>query len=430
MSQQTPFNSPVSTSLPGPDNITRATLPNGITVLARANFNSPSIVISGYLHAGSLFEEDSKAGLASFTASALMRETVPHDFQEIYDALESAGASLGYNGGTHTTGFGGKALVEDLELLLDLLSETLRQPTFPQEQVERLRAQLMTGLAIRAQDTRQMAHLTFDQIIYKGHPYGRSEDGYPETVETISRDDMAGFHKSYYGPRGLVLAVVGAIEPDQAVNMVTKIFGEWENPQQPNPPELPPVTPLTQSLTEKVTIEGKIQSDIILGTPGPERRSPDFLSAALGNNILGQFGMMGRIGEVVREQAGLAYYAFSSVSGGVGPGAWYVTAGVNPANIDTAIELIKKEITRFVNEPVTAEELADSKTNFIGRLPLSLETNNGVVSALINLEKFDLGLDYYERYAELVQAITAEEVLDTAQRYLDPDRLGIAVAGP
>ena len=430
MSQQTRFNSPLSTSLPGPDDITRATLPNGITVLARANFNSPSIVISGYLQAGSLFEEDSKAGLASFTASALMRGTVPHDFQEIYDALESAGASLGYNGGTHTTGFGGKALAEDLEMLLDLLSETLRQPTFPQDQVERLRAQLMTGLAIRAQDTSQMAHLTFDQIVYKGHPYGRSEDGYPETVETISRDDMAGFHKSYYGPRGLVLAVVGAIEPEQAVNMVTEILGDWENPQQPNPPELPPVTPLTQSLTEKVTIEGKIQADIILGTPGPERRSPDFLSAALGNNILGQFGMMGRIGEAVREQAGLAYYAFSSVSGGVGPGAWYVSAGVNPTNIDTAIDLIKKEITRFVNEPVTDEELADSKTNFIGRLPLSLETNNGVVSALINLEKFDLGLDYYERYAELVQAITAEEVLETAQRYLDPDRLGIAVAGP
>ena len=430
MSQQTRFNSPISSSLPGPDDITRATLPNGITVLARANFNSPSVVISGYLHAGSLSEEDSKAGLASFTASALMRGTVPRDFQEIYDALESAGASLGYHGGTHTTGFGGNALAEDLVLLLDLLSETLRQPTFPQDQVERLRAQLMTGLAIRSQDTRQMAHLTFDQVIYKGHPYARSDDGYPETVETISRDDLASFHNSHYGPHGMVVTVVGAIEPDQAVTMVSEILGDWENPQQPNPPELPPLTPLPQSLTEKVTIEGKIQADIILGTPGPKRRSPDFLAAALGNNILGQFGMMGRIGEAVREQAGLAYYAFSSVSGGVGPGAWYVNAGVNPANIDIAIDLIRKEITRYVNEPVTAEELADSKTNFTGRLPLSLETNNGVASALVNLEKFELGLDYYERYAELVQAITAEEVLETAQRYLDPDRLGIAVAGP
>ena len=406
MSQQPLFNSPILTSLPGPDDITRAVLPNGITVLARANFNSPSVVISGYLHAGGLFEADSKAGLAGFTASALMRGTVQHDFQSLYDALESVGASLGFNGGTHTTGFGGKALAEDLELLLSLLSETLRQPAFPQEQVERLRAQIMTGLAIRAQDTRQMAHLTFDQIIYQGHPYSRSESGYPETIQAISREDLVEFHNIHYGPRGMVLSVVGAIEPGKAVDMVSAILGDWDNPQQPNPLELPPVTPLTESLTEKVTIEGKIQADIILGRPGPERRSPDFLAAALGNNILGQFGMMGRIGEAVREQAGLAYYAFSAVSGGVGPGAWYASAGVNPANIDTAIDIIQTEIARYVRELVTSEELADSKTNFIGRLPLSLETNNGVASALVNLEKFDLGLDYYERYAELVQAIT------------------------
>jgi zinc protease len=430
MSQKTSINSQTLTSLPGPDDITRAVLSNGITVLARANFNSPSIVISGYLHAGSLFEADPKAGLAGFTASALMRGTEKRDFQEIYEALESAGASLGYNGGTHTTAFGGKALSEDLELLLNVLSETLRHPTFPQDQVERLRAQLMTSLAIRAQDTSQMAHLTFDQIIYKGHPYSRSEDGYPETVGTITRDDLAEFHNLHYGPCGMVVSIVGAIEPDQAVKIVGETLGDWENPQQPIPPELPPVTPLSQLRTEKVTIEGKIQADIFLGTPGPKRRSPDFLIAALGNNILGQFGMMGRIGDTVRKQAGLAYYAFSSVSGGVGPGAWYVSAGVNPANIDTAIGLIQKEITRFVNEKVTDEELADSKTNFIGRLPLSLETNHGVVNALINLEKFELGLDYYEHYAEFVQAITAGEILETAQRYLDPDRLGIAVAGP
>lgn len=430
MSQQTHSNSPFLTSLPGPDDITRGVLPNGITVLARANFNSPSVVISGYLQAGSLYEADSKAGLAGFTASALMRGTVQHDFQELYDALESVGASLGFNGGTHTTGFGGKALAEDLELLLSLLSETLRQPTFPQAQVERLRAQLMTGLAIRAQDTREMAHLVFDKIIYEAHPYSRSEDGYPETIEQISQEDLVEFHNSHYGPSGMVVTVIGAIEPDMAVNMVSAILGDWDNPKQPNAPELPPVTPLTESLTEKVTIEGKIQSDIILGKPGPERRSPDFLAAALGNNILGQFGMMGRIGEAVREQAGLAYYAFSSVNGGVGPGAWFVSAGVNPENIDKAIDIIQTEITRYVRELVTAEEMKDSKTNFIGRLPLSLETNSGVATALVNLEKFDLGLDYYELYAEKVQAITAKEVLETAQRYLDPDRLGIGIAGP
>jgi zinc protease len=160
------------------------------------------------------------------------------------------------------------------------------------------------------------------------------------------------------------------------------------------------------------------------------RRSPDFLAAALGNNILGQFGMMGRIGEAVREKAGLAYYAYSSLSGGMGPGPWAVSAGVDPQNVDQVIELARTEIARFAAEPVSVEELNDSKTNFIGRLPLALESNAGVAGALLNLERYDLGLDYYQRYTDLINAVTPVKVWRAAQRYLHPDRMGIAVAGP
>jgi zinc protease len=425
-------NSQIATShsLPGSDDITRQELSNGIVVLSRANFNSPSVVVSGYLPAGSLFDGDEKLGLADFTAQALMRGTIRRPFQEIYDALESAGASLGFSGGTHTIGFGGRALSEDLDLLLGLLAEALRQPTFPPEQVERLRAQLLTGLAIRAQDTGAMASLAFDQIVYAGHPYARPEDGYPETIQAISQEDLATFHHTFYGSRGMVIAVVGAVEPTQAIDKVTRVLGDWQYPAQPEPPGLPLVSAPEEPLTRKVDIPGKSQADIVLGVVGPERRSPDFLSASLGNNILGVFGMMGRIGEVVREKAGLAYYAYSNLSGGIGPGPWSVSAGVDPANVEQAIDLIRGEIARFIAEPVTAEELADSQTNFIGRLPLSLESNGGVASALLNLERFDLGLDYYRQYPDLVRAVTREEVLETARRYFLPTRLGIAVAGP
>ena len=419
-----------SHSLPGSDDITRQELSNGIVVLSRANFNSPSVVVSGYLPAGSLFDSDEKLGLADFTAQALMRGTIRRPFQEIYDALESAGASLGFSGGTHTIGFGGRALSEDLDLLLELLAEALRQPTFPPEQVERLRAQLLTGLAIRAQDTGEMASLAFDQIVYAGHPYARPEDGYPETIQAISQEDLATFHRTFYGSRGMVIAVVGAVEPTQAIDKVTRVLGDWQYPEQPEPPSLPPVSAPEEPLTRKVDIPGKSQADIVLGVVGPERRSPDFLAASLGNNILGVFGMMGRIGEVVREKAGLAYYAYSNLSGGIGPGPWSVSAGVDPANVEQAIDLIRGEIARFIAEPVTAEELADSQTNFIGRLPLSLESNGGVASAILNLERFDLGLDYYRQYPDLVRAVTQEEVLETARRYFLPNRLGIAIAGP
>jgi zinc protease len=426
------LNTGVSTnySLPGPDDITRVELENGLVLLTRSNFNSPSVTISGQLRVGSLFDPDEKLGLADFTASALMRGTQKRSFQQIYDTLESAGASLGLDGGTHTTSFGGKALEEDLDMLLNLLAEVLLTPTFPVIDIERLRAQLLTSLAIRAQDTADMASLAFDKIVYDGHPYSRPEDGYPETIQAITQEDLISFHRRHFGPQGMVIVIVGGVAPDEVVEKVRGALGAWENPEQPIPPKLPPIAPLTQLVRQRVTIPGKSQADLLMGAPGPERNAQTFLAASLGNNVLGQFGLMGRIGDVVREKSGLAYYAHSSLSGGLGPGPWSISAGVDPMNIDKAIDLIRQEVDRFVREPVSDEELADSQANFIGRLPLSLESNSGVASALLNIERYQLGLDYYQTYADQVRAVTTENVLQAAQTYLDADRLGIAVAGP
>ena len=419
-----------SSGLPGPEDTVRSVLPNGITVLARANFNSPSVVIGGYLQVGSLFDPDEKLGLADFTALALMRGTERQDVQQIFDALESAGANLSFSAGTHTTGFSGRSLSEDLPLILSTLTEVLRQPTFPAEQIEKLRAQLLTGLSIRAQDTADMASLTFDQILFTGHPYARPEDGWPETIQSIRRKDLASFHRRRYGARGMIVAVAGAIEPQQAVEQVQEALGDWENPDQTDPPALPPFRPLKKTTLRKVKIPGKSQSDIVIGTSGPSRKDPEFMPASLGNSILGQFGMSGRIGNIVRKKSGLAYYAYSSLSAGIGPGSWEVSSGVNPGNVQKAMDLICKEITHFIKKGISAEELADSQSNFVGRLPLSLESNAGVVNALLHMERFDLGLDYYRRYPDLVRSVTMEQVVSTARKYFDPDLLAIAIAGP
>ncbi len=419
-----------NSALPGSDDITRVVLPNGITILSRTNFNSPSVVISGYLPVGALFDPDEKLGLADFTASALMRGTEKRDFQAIYDEIESAGASFGFNARTHNVGFGGRSLSEDLPLLLDLLADTVRQPIFPVEHVERLRAQLLTGLAIRAQDTRDMASMVFDEIVYAGHPYSRPEDGFPETVQAITRDDLAAFHRSKYGPKGMVISIVGAVEPQDAIDQVTSILGDWENLSQEEKPVLPELKLLEKRAQRHHAVPGKSQSDIVMGFVGPKRRDPDYMAASLGNSVLGQFGMMGRIGDVVREKSGLAYYAYSSLSAGLGPGAWYVSAGVNPANVEKATDLIIEELTRFIDKGVTADELSDSQTNFVGRLPLSLESNSGVAGALLNIERYDLGMDYYRRYPDLVRAVTPEDVLAVARKYIKMGKLAIATAGP
>jgi len=417
-------------SFPSAEDVHQVTLSNGITVLARSNFNSPSISMGGYLPAGAIFESDEKLGLADFVSTSLMRGTQTRNFDQIYNELESVGASMGFDSGVHNTNFGGRALVEDLPLLLQLLAESLQTPTFPNDEVERLRAQLLTGLALRAQDTSEMSSLIFEKILYENHPYGRPNDGFVETIQSITRDDMENFHRLFFGPRGMVIAIVGAIQPKQAVEAVEKFFGAWQVEGQKEADALPSLKPIKKTVKRHHTIEEKSQSDLVIGTLAPTRKSEDYMAASLGNSVLGQFGMMGRIGNVVREKSGLAYYAYSSLNSGIGPGSWEVNAGVNPKNLNKAIDLVEKELKKFVKQGVTKNELEDSKANYIGRLPLSLESNGGVVSAILNIHRYELGMDYYQRYESLVRSVTRDDVVEVARKYIDPSRLVIATAGP
>lgn len=417
-------------SLPGEDDIYRCQLDNGILLMVRKNECSPSIYLSGYLPAGSMFDPQEKLGLAHITAAMLMRGTEHQTFRQIYDGLETAGASLGFGASVHNINFSGRCLAEDMSLLFDLLQECLIRPVFPTEQVERLRAQILTSLEIRAQNTAQMADLKFDEILFAGHPYSRPEDGFPDTINAIALEDIQVFHRKAYGPKGLVVVVVGAVTPEQVRDLLHNSLGSWRNLEQPATQKMPEIRPRNEKTRLHIPLTGKKQVDILMGVHGPRRTDSDYLAASLGNNILGQFGMMGRIGDAVREKAGLAYYAATSLNGWISAGSWEVSAGVNPANVDKAVEIILAEIRRFISEPVSREELRNSQANFIGRLPLSLESNSGVANSLLNIERFHLGLNYYRKYPALINAITSESVLETAHRYLDPDRFLIVSCGP
>jgi zinc protease len=417
-------------TLPGPDNILRASLENGITLLVRENFASPSVVLSGYLPVGSLADTEATAGLAYLTAAALTRGTRTRPFSEIFEALESIGANLSFSAGAHTISFQGKSLSEDLGLVLEILADTLAAPAFPKTEVERLKAQHLTSLAIREQDTGAQAELVFDSLVYARHPYRIPTDGTLESVKGLQAADLRLFHRRNFSPQGMVLSVVGGIESKKVVDLVTAALGGWTTSANSELPALPLLKPLKSTRRKAIRLAGKQQSDIIIGAAGPRRQDENFLPAVLGNNVLGRFGMMGRIGESVRVSAGLAYYAYSLVAGGLGPGPWQVIAGVNPQNEERAIELIFREIQRFVEAGVSRTELLENQANFIGRLPMQLESNEGVAGALTHIELYELGLDYYQRYPELIASITRDQVQEAAQRFLNPGRLAIAIAGP
>ncbi len=417
-------------SIPGPDTIHRYELANGIRILCLENPNSAAVSLVGLIGASSRSDPAEKLGLANFTASMLTRGTHTRNFQQLHLALESCGASLNFSTSAHNTWFAGKCLAEDLPLLLDISADCLMHPIFPDEYFERLRAQILSALAIREQDTGEAASLLFDQYLFPDHPYGQPTDGFAETIQRITVEDLQKYHQQYYSPRDMILVVAGAVEDGQVKDLAQKYFGDWEKQHAPAAAPIDvPAAP--QGLIRKHRhLEDKSQADLILGTRGPQRTSLDYLAVYLGNNILGQFGLMGRIGESVRTRSGLAYYASSSVTAWTDSGSWEVSAGTSAENLEKAIELICEEIRKYVSEPVSVEELDDSQSNLVGRLPLSLESNAGLANAILTMERFELGLDYYQHYAQSMRAITPEDILNASRKYLDPQRLVITSAGP
>ena len=415
---------------PGPDSIHVQTLDNGITVLVYENFAAESVIVDGYLQAGGLAESRGKAGLADFTASMLLRGTEKRSFAEIYEQMESVGASVHFSAGRHITEFSSASLVEDLDLVLDLLAESLCNPTFPAPEMEQLRGEVLTGLQIRENDTRQMAGLKFRELLYGDHPYGVSGRGYVDTVEALTRDDLVQFHQNYFGPQGMVVVVVGGIQADEAVAKIVGAFGKWQNPGQQPMPELPPVSRPETVRRIYHAIPDKTQADIMLGWPGPPRSAEDYMEASMANTVLGIFGMMGRLGKSVREEQGLSYYAYSRLQGGLGPSPWYVSTGVAPDKVEQALDSILAEVKRMQEELVPEEELADSKAYRTGSMPVSLETNDGLAGVISDMVLFDLGLDYLQRFPDMVAAVTPQTMQTVSRKYLSTENVAIAVVGP
>ena len=177
-------------------------------------------------------------------------------------------------------------------------------------------------------------------------------------------------------------------------------------------------------------MDNKSQVDFVLGNIGPSRLASDFYAAYVGDTILGQLGLGGRIGQSVRDNEGMAYYARSNLSSGLGPGPWFIYAGVNPAAVDRAIELILTQIGRFREEAVSDQELADAKAYLTGILPLQMESNEGIAATLLEIHLYQLGDDFIARYPDLIHAITKEEIQLAAQKYLSHEVYALSIAGP
>ena len=415
-------------AIPGPDTINRTVFDNGLIALVRENYGAPIVVLQGSLPGGAALEGAEQAGLASFTTALLSRGSAAYDFAAFNEAVESVGGNVTFGADTHAIEFGITCLAEDFPALATVLADALRRPAFSAQQVGRVRQQQLVYLQERDEDTASVANLKFYEGIFgRAHPYGRPTSGYVETVVDLQRTALVDFHARTFTPQGAVIAVSGAIDSAATADLLQRLLGDWHGPvlpALPGAPVPPPAPPL------HVTLPGKVQADIVLGARAVARNHPDFFALRVANCILGQFGLMGRLGAVVREELGLAYYSYSAVMVDRDDGVWQAAAGVNPGNVDKASDAIRHEFVRLAEEPVTVAELSDSQAYLTGVMPLTLETNEGVASALLNMEWHGLGLDYLRRYRDLIYAVTPADVQRVASTYLAPERLVTVVAGP
>jgi zinc protease len=326
---------------------------------------------------------------------------------------------------------GGRALKEDTRFLLDTIAELLLHPSFPEDEIEKLRRQLRTGLAEMEMDTGSVAERAFRETLYpEGHPYHYRTAGFLETLDNIARDDMPDFYRRYFRPDRAILVVVGDVEPDNIVAAAGELFGSWRGEGQPAPYEVAEVPRPEGATTVFRFVPGKTQNDLVLGFPGLRRRDADFYAFDLMNLLLGRIGLMGRLGKNVRDEQGLAYYAGSSFEAGLGAGPWAVRAGVNPANVLKAIDSIRHEIERMRTEPIPDDELEGGKRYMTGVLPLRLETSDGIARAILEMELFDLGFDYISKYPAIIAALTPEYVNEVARLRLSSENYVASVAGP
>jgi zinc protease len=409
----------------------RAVLPSGLVVLGQARQTEPSVVVHVRLQAGATRDPDGRLGLATFTARMLLRGTASRSFAELNETTDSLGATLSIDAGRHYVELTIRCLREDLPTLLHVASDVLREPTFPEEEVEKVRNELLSGIREADNDTRATADRLLRVLLYPApHPYGRRVLGEATSVADISRDELVAFHAANYGPAVATVAVVGGVAGfGDAVALLGSRFADWKTGATPPPSAPVPALP-DPGLRSETTIAGKSQADLAIGFPTLSRLDPAYDAFDTANLVLGRLGLMGRLGASVRDRQGLAYYAFSQVEPDRIASSWVARAGVGPDDVERAIESVVAEVRRLAAEPVAEEELTDAKSYLTGVLPLALESNGGTAATLLAIEQYDLGLDYLERYPVSVTALTADELLAAVRAHLDPDRLAIAVALP
>jgi zinc protease len=403
------------------------TLPNGLTLILSERRGLPIVAANLVLKTGSDANPLDRPGTANFVAAMLDEGTATRDALQIADEVAHLGATLTTGSSMDATTISTRALTKNFPATLALLADVTLNPSFPSAEVERQRASRLASLVQQRDNPAQVAAQVTAAVLYgPKHPYGYSETGTEASVKTLSRDELTAFWKQNFVPNNAALVVAGDISMGELRTLAETAFGNWSRGTPAQPRLGAPTT--TSARVVIVDKPGSPQTQVRVGSIGAARSSPDFRPIQVMNLALGGL-FSSRINMNLREEHGYTYGASSQFAFRRAPGPFQVASGIRTDVTGEAVSEIFKEIQGMVDRPVSDAELRASKDALANSLPGAFESSANAVNNFSNVFTYDLGLDYYSRYAEQVNAVTAEQILAAARQYLVPSAMIVVAVG-
>jgi zinc protease len=402
------------------------TLPNGLQVVAVLHHEQPAISMRLLIRAGSASDPKEKLGLAHLAAALLDQGTEDKSALALADAIDFIGGAESTGAGTDLSYLNMVVMKDSFDTGMRMLSDMARRPAFSQSEIDRQRQQVLSGLRVSQDDPSYIADAVFDRLVYGFHPYGLPQTGTPDTIASVTRDDIVVFHRRNFVPNNAILAVVGDVTAQEAFDEAAKVFGDWERRNVAADPAIDPPDP-----TRRVIVVDKpeaVQTEVRVGHLGVPRKSSDYMALNLAIRILGGEGS-NRLHQVLRTERGLTYGAQADMDTLKQSGDFEVQTNTRSEQTGEVLRLIVDEFWRLQRERVSEHELADAKAYMTGSFPLTIETPDNIAMQVLNNLFYELPLEQLQNFRDRVNAVTVDDVQRVARAYLKPDRLSVALVG-
>ncbi len=405
----------------------RTTLPNGLRLLTASMPGMRSASIAFFFKCGSRYEQDTIAGISHFIEHMLFKGTRNYPTARlISEAIEGVGGTFNASTGKEVTSYTARVPSEELPTVMTVLADMVRYSLFDSAEIEKERSVIIEELSATRDDPQEWVNLLVDETMWPALPLGRDDAGTIESVSGLQRSDMLTYLDTYYRPNSLVISVAGNVQHEQVLELVQRLFGDWQQREVPPYAEsLPPRNTNPVRIIKKDTE----QTNVCIATLGTAYGSPDYYPLLLINAILGD-GMSSRLFQSVREEQGLAYDIGSYLNSYAETGSFVISAGVDPSQTEGVVRAISAELRRLTEAPVPADELKRIKAYVRGGILLGLEGTQQVASWLGGQECLQNNVRDIDEMVALVDAVTVPDILRVAQTCFAPEWRRLALIGP